>query len=838
MRKHSLLVCLLLVAVALTATARQGSFLDKLTFITDPSQVSCIERVVAGEVDLHGYQVTGGNVQLLIDNNIPFFKAYAGYRGLLFNIPAYYDDGRFNVLGDPILCQAAQKILDREYMASEFLFGNALPMYSAVLPTAATYPQIIVETTKTKLAFGYDEDLAFQMIDDRMTELGFTKSAAGIWQQDGFGDVEVIACIRVEDERLELGDYFCDQLEKAGFVCRRIYGSSGDLFNYWGGTLPGDGAWDVYTEGWGSSAISLTSATTWSQMYTDQLYPVPPYTGMVEEWCDAEFGEGFYEAAEMIVAGTYGSLEERLDSFKLCEERMRDNPTHIWSWNNASAYCQPIGGAVVHDLAAGTFIHRFVAHTLRYTDADGAPIMGGDMVVTNQSFLTNAINPVDGSNWTYDYMFMRPTQDVPIYSHPHTGTPIPHIMDHATVEVLEGKPVGIFDTTVDDGWLDLVFVDEIVVPDDVWSDWDAANQVFLTAADVYPGGVTDAVHKTTLEFPAWLTDGTVKWHDGSAFGMADLVFGLIIGFPFDRAKPESSIYDSNVVSSYNAGMASFRGLKIVSEQPLVVEIYDSGISLYAETIAQNDAGILWPLSGSGTQPAWHQAALGIKVEEAGLGCFGQGKATELNVDWMNYVDGPQLELLLGELATAQYIDAFIPYEATLGQWVTTADAQARYDNLAVFANKYGHLWIGTGPMMLTQVDSLAGITVLENNPDYFYETGHYLFLPDVPSIPDVSATGPATINIGDAADFDVSITLDGEAYAASNIKEVVWLLIDATGNIAYNGYGAILGDGAAQVSLTADQTATLAAGANQLTIVVVVKTVVLPGQADVTFTTL
>jgi len=119
-------------------------------------------------------------------------------------------------------------------------------------------------------------------------------------------------------------DYFCDQLEIAGFKTRRIYGSSGDLYNYWGGTLPGDGAWHFYTEGWGSSGISLTSVWAWAQMYTDIGVGAPPYTYMTEEWCDDEFGEGFYSAAEDILYGYHASLKERLrldgDSFVTVHE--------------------------------------------------------------------------------------------------------------------------------------------------------------------------------------------------------------------------------------------------------------------------------------------------------------------------------------------------------------------------------------------------------------------------------------------------------------------------------------------------------------------------------------
>jgi hypothetical protein len=68
---------------------------------------------------------------------------------------------------------------------------------------------------------------------------------------------------------------------------------------------------------------------------------------------------------------------------------------------------------------------------------------------------------------------------------------------------------------------------------------------------------------------------------------------MIVGFPFDQAKPESAVYDQYRVSDYDTGMSTFRGLKIVQTTPqLIVEIYDSAISLYAETIASGQSGIL------------------------------------------------------------------------------------------------------------------------------------------------------------------------------------------------------------------------------------------------------
>jgi len=839
MRHRSLAAGFIVAVIAFSVTARQGSFLDSLTFITEPDQAMSIERVIAGDIDMHGYQVTGESVQLLDQHSIPYREAFSGYGGLLLNIPEYSADGRFNPLGDKTIRQAVQKLCDREFWVSEFLSGNGLPMYSPVLPTAATYPSIIAETTKTAIRFAFDEALALQMINDRMLELGGAKNASGNWtianRITGVMEViEVVGTIRSGDARREMGDYFCDQLEKAGFITRRIYGGGGELYSYWGASLPEELTWHFYTEGYGSAGISLTSASTWGSMYTDAVSGFP-FGAMDKEWCTHTFGEGFYDAAVRIFTGDYRTAEERLGLFRLCEELARENPTHIWAWNVAAAFMIPEGIGVIHDLAAGTFFHSFAAHSLRFLDADGAPILGGDMVVSNQEFLVNAINPVDGSSWLYDAMFTLPTQDYPVYTHPHTGIPIPHMVEKAEVVVVTGKPVIIDTTTVKDGWCTLEFVDSIEVPGDAWGDWDAVSQLFIPVSEVYENGVTDCASKTTITYPAWLLDGTVVWHDGSPLTLADLVCGLIVGFPFDAAMPESAVYDEYRVADYTARMSTFRGARIVSENPLVVEIYSSAISLYAETIAAGHAGLLWPRSRGG-MPAWHQYAVGYKIEAAGLGAFGGGKAAELGIGWLSYVAGEQLQVLLRQLDA---MGDFVPFAPTLGQYVSPAEAVERYSNLSTFAADTGHLWIGTGPMYLAEVAPIAGITILRNNPDYFLETGHYLGRGfDEVCIPDVVAGGPATIDIGTEAVFQASITLGGEAYPEGFIKGVTYILIDASGNVAYDGAGVVVGDGAASITLTADQTATLSVGTNRLEVVVVTETVVLPSSTTVSFTTL
>jgi peptide/nickel transport system substrate-binding protein len=841
MCRHGRVLLLAAAVAAFSVSARQGSFLDSLTFITEPSPVRAIERFLAGDIDIVSYQITGADTQLLEENHIPYSLAFSGKGGVLFNTPAYSLDGRFNPLGDRVIRQAVQKLCDRDLLISDFMNGNALAMYSPIPPTAATYPSIIGETTKTAVAFAYDEALALEMIEDRMIELGAERNDSGNWtiadrESGEWEAIEIIGLIRLGDARHELGDYFCDKLEEAGFTTRRTYGSGGELATVWAGSLPEELTWHFYTEGYASGSIDLTSSGTWAGMYTDLLYGAFPFGRMDEEWCSHTFGPGFYEAAARIANGDYTSAEERLDLFQLCEERARENPTHLWVWNVAAALMNPEGIGLVHDISAGPLLNRYAAHLLRFDDVDGSPVVGGDMVAANREHLVAPINPVDGAMWTYDLAFVRPTQDLPVYTHPHTGIPVPHMLEKADVVVLAGRPVILASQTEKDGWCTLQFADAIGVPGEAWGDWDPSNEVFVPIREIYPDGVADCVSKTTLTYPDWLLDGTVVWHDGSPLTLADLVCGLIVGFPFDAAFPESEVYDPYRATDYNVRMSSFRGLRIASEEPLVVEVYSSAIRLYAETIAAEHASLLWPISRGGTfTPAWHQFAVGYVTEARGLGTFGASKAAELGIDQISYVAGEQLTILLGQLET---MNGFTPFAPTLGRYLAPGEADERFDNLGAFAEEHGHLWIGTGPMYLDQVDTLAGITVLRNNPSYFLETGHYVdhgF--DNIAIPEVSASGPSAVRVGDEASFEIAITIGDEPCPQEHIREVVYILVDASGQVALEGLGQVISDGLAVVMIPEEDSATLAVGGNLLEIAVVVDTVVLPGSASVTFAT-
>ncbi len=272
-------------------------------------------------------------------------------------------------------------------------------------------------------------------------------------------------------------------------------------------------------------------------------------------------------------------------------------------------------------------------------------------------------------------------------------------IEKAEVVVKEGLLVN---KTLD--WVDLSFVPEIQVPGDAWVDWDAASQTFITADSKYPGGLT-ALRKTTVYYPEDMFD-TITWHDGSKLSIGDFVFKLIM--TFDRTKPESNIYDEQAVYELETFMKDFRGIKIVSEDPLIIEFYSD----YYASDAELNIPSLFP-TYTGGEGSWSMLTVSNMAEANGELAYSLDKAEANNIERTSYVNGPSLAILKNYLDQAK-AESYIPFAPTLSKYVTTKEASERYANLEKWVDKYGHFWIGTGPYYIDKVDDEAKMITLRH----------------------------------------------------------------------------------------------------------------------------
>jgi peptide/nickel transport system substrate-binding protein len=311
--------------------------------------------------------------------------------------------------------------------------------------------------------------------------------------------------------------------------------------------------------------------------------------------------------------------------------------------------------------------------------------------------------------------------------------------------------------------------------------------------------------------------------------VGDIVMHMIMYF--DRGKEESAIYDSSIAATMEAWLQAFKGVRIISEDPLVIETYTDQYALEAELIDQISMATWYPsVSDTHAYPygtgSWHSIGLGILPEAAGELAFTSAKSDELEVDRTNYIGGPSLDILAGYLEQSA-AENYIPYAPTLGQFISEEEAAARWANYQEWYRKRGHFWIGTGPYYLEGVFPVEGTVIAKNNPNYIDSADRWSGF-TTPRIAEVEVDGPGRVDIGGEATYDVFVDFQGEPYPLADISAVSYLVFDASGELVSTGAAEAVEDGLFQVTLGSDVTSQLGTGASKLEVAVVSKVVAIP----------
>jgi len=333
--------------------------------------------------------------------------------------------------------------------------------------------------------------------------------------------------------------------------------------------------------------------------------------------------------------------------------------------------------------------------------------------------------------------------------------------------------------------------------------------------------------KVVTYYPEDMFD-IVTWHDGSPLSIGDFVLYMI--WQFDPAKEASPYYDEGQVPGFNSFMSTFKGVKILSENPLVIETYDDYWLLDAEEMVDT----WWPYYAQGQAP-WHAMVPGMRADANLEAAWTDDKAVANEIEQISYIAGPTIEILAGEMVSATE-EAFIPYAPTLGNYITADEVAARYANLGEWYRRRGHFWIGTGPFYLERAFPVEGTLILQRYNAYPDSADKWAGFAE-PPLPVIEVDGEDMVGIGDEAVYDVYATFQDEPYAVADMKMVKFLVFDATGELAYVGEAEGVEDGYWQATLGADVTGALEAGANQLVIVAVSNRAVIPVKETFEFVT-
>jgi len=791
---------------------RNGGWVDQVVFTSIPDPNSGIAQLQAGSIDMFlNSSLTDANLfaKVKADSNLAYASVFGSNDQLLFNTADCTPKGMLNPFNNMQIREAMNWAIDRNYIAQEIQGGLATPKYTGLttaFPDAARNASVMGAIV-TKYAYNFEKAQA--VVDEQMPTMGATKDANGKWQYKG-KPVTVIGLIRVEDTRKQIGEYFANQLEKLGFTVDRQEKVRKEASPIWAQGDPNDCKFNYYTAGWINTAIVRDEGLVFSEFNSGDVQQIPVMIGY-------QASPELKKVDDALLTNSFKSMDERAQLFATALDlSMKESWWGIWVIDPFAFEPYNKNISVAADLAAGQS-NALLPYTLRYNDK-----VGGTIKIAQSGIMVDPWNPINGSNWTDDATVQYMTSDHGTIPNPYTGLYIPKLITKAEVVAKTGLPIS---KSLD--WVDLKFQDSITVPDDAWADWNATTQTFVTAKDRAAADSKYALTANTQVTVTYTPDlYKTKWHDGSNFSVADVVMAMIM--QFDPAKTESKIYDEGAASTLEVFMTHFKGVKIVSTDPLTITTWDDTYSLDAENSV---SGLnTWYPGLKDAYPygtgAWHNIGLIVQAEADGKIAMSADKASKLKVDRTGMLSGPTLAVQATYL-DQDVTDGFIPFAPTLGQYVTADEAKARYANLQAFYKAHGHLWIGTGPYFVDKVDSTAGSITLARFADYMFPADQFSGF-GAPEIAVASVDGPTTVKAGDAVTFTVTVTFNDQPYPSKDLDKVSYTLFGADGSAIATGDATMTAEGTYTVTLSADDSGKLPAGSASLSVAVASKTVSLP----------
>jgi peptide/nickel transport system substrate-binding protein len=788
---------------------RTGGWVDEIIFTSIDQAEAAVTQLQADEIDIYAYSVNDPNVFRTVqaDPNLAYSNSSGTYDALLFNPhgPTFLD-GRLNPFSNPKIREAMNWLINRDYVVQEIVGGLGVARFFPLTTSFPDYAKYADICRGLEAYYAYDPVKAGEIVGAEMEAMG-ASLVDGKWQYEG-QPVVLIGIIRTEDERNQIGDYFANQLESVGFTVDRQYKSRTEASPIWNQSDPAEGQWHWYTAGWINEFVARDEGIGFA-VYTPRWSASPTWQAMAPS---AEL-----DAVELrLETNDYASEAERRQLFAQALPLGMQDSAVVFVIDTLSFTPRDAKLQIGYDLAAGVNASEIWPYTIRWTGEEG-----GVVRMAQPGIMVEPWNPVNGTNWVYDGIVQRATQDKGVMFDPYTGLMWPLRIERGEIVAREGLTMR---STLD--WVDLSFAPEVRVPDDAWVDWDAASQRFVTAAEKYPEGVTSEV-KITVYYPEDLFE-TVTWHDGSPISVGDFVMWMIMNF--DPGKPESPIYDEGFQPTVDALLTHFKGVRIVSTDPLVIETYEDQYNIDAEITF--NLNTWYPLYTYG-MGAWHNVALGVMAEEAGTLAFSTAKATANEIDWMSFIAGPSLEILKGNLDAAQEQE-YVPYAATLGEFVSADEIELRYENLQAFYESYGHFWLGTGPYYLKAVYPVEQTLTLARYEDYPDPADRWSGF-GAPKIAVVEVEGESQVAIGQEAAFDAYVTFQGAPYPSTEIADVSFLVFNAQNELIGNGAAELVADGQYRVVLGEEVTSQLTAGGGKIEVIVVSTMVGLPTFASFEF---
>lgn len=794
------------------------AWLDKIVFSAVADAEPAIAQIQAGTIDMYSATIDKPEVfeKVKADPNLSYAFTYGSSNQMLLNTSVCSDPNTLNPFSDMKIREAMNWAIDRNYIVQEIFGGLAKPKFNPFTTAFPDYARYADLFSAIETQYAYNLDKAKAVVDEEMPTLGATKDADGKWQYKG-KPVTIIGLIRTEDKRKEIGNYFSNQLEALGFTVDRQEKDRKEASPIWQGD-PAPCKFMFYTAGWISPQIYRDEGLNFVQYNTGKMQQLPVMNAY-------QPSPELVAAEDKLWTNDFSTMDERRELFAYAlPQSMKESWWGVWVNDSIAfeAYNKKVVGA--SDLAGGFAGAQMFPYTAAITGQQG-----GTLNIANSAVLVDAWNPIAGSNWIDDTIVRNFTTDYGVIMNPYTGLYMPKLVEKAEVVAQKGLPIA----EPQSDWVTLTTADSIEVPDDAWVDWDAKTQTFITAADkakADPEWSKTAKTKSTVVYSPDLFKTT--WHDGSNLSVADFVFEMIM--TFDPGKKDSKIYDESLAASVETYLTHFKGVKIVSTDPLTIETYDDQYALDAENNVRDWYPNYYGVTGfAGGMLAWHNLTPAVQAEADGKMAFSKDKSTANKVDYTSQVSGPTLDVQM-QYVDQDITDQYIPYAPTMSTYLTADEAVTRYNNLKAFYAAHKHIVLGTGPYMVDQVFPVEGSITAVKYDKYMFPAGQYASLAK-PELMTMTVDGPTSVTVGEETSFDVTINFEDQPYPSKDIEKVSFTLFNTDGSIAGSGDAEFVAEGQYKVTVSSDLTSKLNEGTAKLAVAASSKAVSLPAIETVQF---
>ena len=796
-----------------TAQGRVGAFMDELFFFEQPNIDQALPEVSAG-TNMQLYMFNLKSVQAiekaLADPNLNKVITPGSVDDLYINpVPHGAGVPGFNPFQIREVREAMHWLIDRDFIVEQVFGGHAVPFLSPPHPLQPEYLRQIVFFQNLDRQYTYQPQKARETIFAALEQVpGMTFGADGKWSYQG-SLLTVTIIIRTEDRRFDIGNYIADQVEGLGITVKRDYEPGPVAFRivYFGD--PTIGAWHLYTEGFGYTALDA-----WPDNYLAGFFTASAGEAVFDSYKPDATEADVMRRLELSL---YSDVEERASLIRRGSELAMRDPVRLFLVAEQAVFIsnKAITG-YVYDLSGGPWT-VFTTRSARYATP------GGQLRIGQPLHFNSQWNTYRGFTWLYDTVQARSFIDNGMYYDPHRGTWIP-IRTTPTVTTSGGytKP-------------------PLVVPRDaLW--FNVSSMQFESVAQGLPitKNVT-AVSKITYDY----TFG--KWHHGIDMSMDDVWY--ILANYFRRFQPAfwgdltnritGKLYAAGDLGQHDKRAASFSVVTFLSFFKGAKQIDADTLEIYVD-FWHPDNGLIASLAS--TDLAWpsdpwecHETAVKTVLDDQTR--FHATTARVQGKVLLDMIRGASLPLLDGALATLKAANEIPAGFSTI---ITAAEASARWAALEAWKNRdpdgtgplRGHYAVSNGPFFLDRVDPVNKQTTFKRFLDYPLpaDKWDYLLVPKV-----------ATVSIGTIPEvvpgFDVTIpvttTLGGQPYDQLSLD---YLIVNpATGTVLFSGKPTRTAAGSWKVVLNASQTAQLVPGAYDAQLIGVGADAAVPISAKKTF---